>query len=192
MSTSSEIMEAKKMLRKEVLIRRRSLDAQARQRASLCLFQRMLSEEQYCKAEVILGFAGYGDEIDIDAVLEDVLQKGKKLFLPRVNGETMDFYLVTSLQELTEGYKGIREPDGTTEVFSCTKYADKCVLMLMPGVAFDTQGHRMGYGKGFYDKYLEGKSDLQENTIALGFDCQMVAEIPCDERDICPAKIICV
>ena len=66
------------------------------------------------------------------------------------------------------------------------------ILMLMPGVAFDKKRHRIGYGKGFYDRYLAGKEALQLRTIAVGFQCQMVEEIPAEELDIKPYQVICV
>ncbi len=64
--------------------------------------------------------------------------------------------------------------------------------MLMPGVAFDKYRNRIGYGKGFYDKYLQDKKELSIRTIAIGHQCQMVEEIPVMDNDIKPGQIICV
>ena len=89
-----------------------------------------------------------------------------------------------------EGYKGIREPKGDTEVYSGkdASLADK-TLMIMPGVAFDRNRNRMGYGGGFYDRFLSDKPWM--HTIAIGYQCQMFPEIPVEENDIRPGQIIC-
>ena len=63
--------------------------------------------------------------------------------------------------------------------------------MIMPGVAFDAGRNRIGYGKGFYDKYLQDKEALQLRTIAIGFGCQMIDAIPAEENDIRPCQVIC-
>ena len=65
-------------------------------------------------------------------------------------------------------------------------------LVLMPGVAFDPFRNRIGYGKGFYDRFLADKPQLQLRTIAVGYRCQMLEELPADHRDIRPYQVICV
>jgi 5-formyltetrahydrofolate cyclo-ligase len=104
----------------------------------------------------------------------------------------MEFYRINSLEELQAGYRGILEPSGETEKFLFRPgNADK-TLMLMPGVAFDSYRNRIGYGKGFYDRYLADKEELQLHTIGIGFSCQLVDEIPAQEGDIKPYQVICV
>ena len=114
--------------------------------------------------------------------------------MPRVEGDVMHFYRICSLDELTEGYKGIREPDGTTERYEEIKRREsgERVLMIMPGAAFDPLRNRIGYGKGFYDKYLADKEELQNYSIGIGFSCQIVEEIPAMENDIKPYQVITV
>lgn len=186
-------MKAKKAeIRKEVLARRNKLSEEERRRASFLLTERILGHQWYYLSRVILGFVPYGSEIDIKEILQDALQKGKKLYLPKVEGEDMVFYLVESLENLTEGYKGIMEPVGDTPRFVYEEaYADK-VLVLMPGAAFDRARNRIGYGKGYYDRYLMDKAALQLRTIGVGYQCQMVKEIPAEEFDIRPYQVICV
>lgn len=186
-------MKAKKAeIRREVLAQRSKLSVEERRKASFLLSERILGHQWYYLSDVILGFAPLGSEIDIREILQDALQKGKKLYLPKVEGDDMEFYLVESLADLEEGFKGIMEPKGDTPCFAYEEeWADK-VLMLMPGAVFDGMRNRIGYGKGYYDRYLQDKGALQLRTIAVGFQCQMVEEIPSEEFDIRPYQVICV
>lgn len=186
------LQDAKRTLRREVLQRREALTEQERTRASLMLTERILGHQWFYLSDTVLGFAGYGSEINTDEILLECLRKKKRLFLPRVEGEEMHFYLVHSLEELTVGYKGIREPKGDTEKYIYDAAETKRTLMLMPGVAFDLTRGRMGYGKGFYDRFLADKLELQLRTIGVGFACQMVETVPCGEEDIRPYQVICV
>lgn len=186
-------MKAKKAeIRKEILAQRNKLSEEERKRASFLLTERILGHQWYYLSRVILGFVPYCSEIDIREILQDALQKGKKLYLPKVKGEDIEFYLVESLENLEEGYKGIMEPKGDTPRFVYEEaFADQ-VLMLMPGAVFDVNRNRIGYGRGYYDRYLVDKEGLQLRTIGVGFQCQMVEEIPTEEFDIKPYQVICV
>ena len=102
----------------------------------------------------------------------------------------MDFYRIRSLIDLTEGYKGIPEPEAAcTERFTRTMWEkDKArVVMLLPGVAFSESGARIGYGKGYYDRYLSHIPCMER--ISLCYELQMVEAIPADTYDI-PMTII--
>ena len=182
----------KRELRKEVLQRREMLSEAERNRAALMITERILGHQWYYLSDVVLGFAGYGSEINTDEILQETLSSGKALYLPRVEENEMHFYRVYNLSELQIGYKGIREPSGDTERFVYDSELAGRTLMLMPGVAFDLFRNRMGYGKGFYDRFLADKPKLQLRTIGIGHACQMVEEIPCDEYDIKPYQVICV
>ena len=186
------LQDAKKALRRQVLQRREALTEQERKRGALMLTERILGHQWFYLSDVVLGFAGYGTEIDTDEILLECLRKEKQLYLPRVEGEEMQFYLVHSLEELTVGYKGIREPKGDTEKYVYDAAEAERLLMLMPGVAFDLTRGRIGYGKGFYDRFLASKPELQLRTIGIGCACQMVEEVPCGEEDIRPYQVICV
>lgn len=186
-------MEIKKAdIRREVLQYRKALDEVQRQKASIILAERILGHQWYYLSENLLGFVPYGSEIDVREILEDALKRGKKLYLPKVLGEEMEFFRVTSLNELQSGYRGILEPAGNTECFVYDEDLAEKTLMLMPGAAFDKERNRIGYGKGYYDKYLLEKPNLQVRTIGVGFACQMVEQIPSQEWDIRPYQVICV
>lgn len=182
----------KRVLRRQILVRRDALTSQERERASLILTERICGHQWFYLADTILGFVSYGSEIDTTEILQEAIRKGKKVFVPKVEGENMIFYRIDSMESLVEGYKGIWEPLGDTEVFAYESERAEKVLMLMPGAVFDRKRNRIGYGKGFYDRYLADKPGLQLRTVAVGYQCQIVEEIPANEWDIRPYQVICV
>lgn len=185
--------ESKQILRREILKKRGLLSSFEREKAAMLLTDRILGHQWYYLSDTLLGFASYGSEINLDFILTDALEKGKKLFLPKVEGEQLVFYRVEHLEELEIGYKGIREPVGNTEKFqNRTGSLVKHTLMLIPGVAFDKERNRMGYGKGFYDRYLEDKPDLLLRTIGVGYKMQLLDKIPCEKFDKKPYQVICL
>ncbi len=190
-----DIAALKKTVRKQILSLRDSLSENERKRGDVLVTEKILGHQWYYGAEYLLLFASYGSEIDTFLILEDSLIKGKKVYFPKIVGKEMHFYRINSPQDLKEGFKGILEPSGNTECFipefRDPKLSDieNKTLMIMPGVAFDRNRRRIGYGGGFYDRYLSDKPWI--HTIAIGYKCQMLEEIPTDETDIRPGQIIC-
>ncbi len=182
----------KHTLRKEVLQRRDAMPAEQRKQADMAMADRIIGHQWFYRSQVLLAFVNYGSEISTEEIIEEALKKGKKVFVPKVEDASMNFYRIESLEELEKGYKGIREPAGNTECFSYEKYKEQRMLLLMPGVAFDIYGNRMGYGKGFYDRFLADKEVLQTYSIGIGYACQRVDEVPVDEYDKKPYQVILV
>lgn len=160
-----------------------------RQRGDFLVAEKILGHQWYYKAKTVLLFLNYGSEIDTSMLFEDAWQKGKRVYVPKIEGEEMHFYQITHMEQVYEGYKGIREPISNALPFCYQDKKEDEVLMIMPGVAFDRYRNRLGYGKGFYDRYLRDKERI--NTIAIGYKCQMVEELPYEETDIRPNQIIC-
>ena len=185
-----EITNNKRQIRREILSKRDSLIQEERDKASLMMTERILGHQWFYLSNTILGFASYGSEISTDELLLEALKLGKKVYLPKVIENDMVFYRINSLNELKEGYKGIREPIGDTEVYEFREETAKHTLMIIPGVAFDSLRNRIGYGKGFYDRFLADKEELQLRTLAVGFKCQLVDEIPTENNDIKPYQVI--
>lgn len=184
-------MESKAQIRKRILEKRDALTPAQRMRSELLVTERILGHQWYYKAEHVLLFASCGSEISTADIMEDAFRSGKTVYLPKVSGENMHFYRILKGEPLTKGYGGIWEPAGGGErLFGYKENDRESVLMIMPGVAFDPMRNRIGYGKGFYDRYLADKSGL--HTIAVGFDCQMVAGIESCEMDIKPMQVICL
>lgn len=202
-----DFKEQKRAIRREVLAKRDALPEEQRKMADMAMADRIIGHQWFYRAEVLLAFVNYGSEIGTVEIIEEAIRKGKKVFVPRIekvmNGadgslseakaeDIMIFYRITSMEQLTAGYKGILEPDGTTERFDYEKYKERRMLLLMPGVAFDIYGNRMGYGKGFYDRFLRDKEILQTYSIGIGYKCQRVDFIPVEEHDLKPYQVILV
>ena len=184
-------MESKAQIRKRILEKRNALTPSQRMRSEILVTERILGHQWYYKAGEILLFASFGSEIRTRDIMEDAFTGGKKVYLPKVEGEDMHFYQVLPGEPLVKGYGGILEPSGDKErLFVYEEGKKEVVLMLMPGAAFDPMRNRIGYGKGFYDRYLADKRSL--HTIAIGFDCQMTAEIESCATDIKPMQVICL
>ena len=176
-------METKNSIRKEILSVRDGLSDKERASYSKNIADTVMKIHTVQYADNILAFVGYKSEVQTMELIESLLKSGKRVFLPRVNGEEMDFFRIGSLNDLKEGYKGIPEPDETcTEVFVTDDYENMDnTVMLMPGAVFAKDGSRIGYGKGYYDRFLT-KYDIM-NRIALCYSIQIMERIPTDAHD---------
>lgn len=190
--TAEEIKEQKRKLRREILARRNALTDSERERGKLLITERILGHQWYYLSDTILTFVNYGSEICTTEILENALQDGKAVYVPKVEGREMQFYRIHSLTELVEGYKGIPEPEGTSECYAFDPERAKKCLLLMPGSVFDPLGNRLGYGGGFYDRYLADREALRLRSIGIGFRCQQVEQVPVEDTDVRPYQVILV
>lgn len=175
-------MESKKDIRKRVLADRYNLTDSEWEDKSRLIYEKVVTHPFFLQADAVYCYVDYHREVGTRSILEHAWKQGKKVAVPKVNGETMEFYYIHSFKDLKIGYKGILEPE---EDHPAT---DNYALVLMPGAAFDLRCNRIGYGKGYYDKYLHAHPDYK--TLALAFDLQVVDCIPADEYDICPDIIM--
>lgn len=180
----------KKQIRKELLEKRDLLSRENWSKYSKQIEKTILQSKLYKKADSLLLYMDFHGEVGTVSLIEEALLNGKKVYLPKVHenydDNRMDFYKITSTFELVDGYKGIKEP--MPNISTCFEYnPEENVLMLVPGVAFSSNGYRLGYGKGYYDKYLSNKSNII--TVGLCFSLQLVDDLPVNEFDI-PMKYI--
>lgn len=161
-----------------------------RETASYLLADRIIGHQWFYLADNILCFLNFGSEIDTSEMIAEALKLQKKVFVPKISGNEMDFYRICSVSGLPKGYGGIREPMGGSEKYCSQPDENVKTLMLMPGVAFDPENRRLGYGKGFYDRFLQDKDELRRHSIAVGFACQLVAKVPEEAQDIRPYQVI--
>jgi len=187
-----EIVCRKRQIRKEVLARRDRMTINERKIASYRLADKVIGHQWFYRSEIVLCFVSCGSEIDTTEIIQEAFRTGRKVFVPKTEGNMMNFYRICSMEELTAGYRGILEPDGKSERYIYKNEEVHKTLMIMPGVAFDPYRNRIGYGKGYYDRYLADKPLLQLRTIAIGFQCQMTEQIPCEETDIRPYQVLTV
>jgi len=172
----------KQSLRRRIRERKRAMTAEEIQEKSEKLAKLFLASDAYRNARTIYGYLPYNQEVRTLPILEQALRDGKKVAVPKCYGDEMRFIWMDDLSKVEKGYANIPEPIADGPVAN-----DKTALVLMPGLAFDHQGHRIGYGGGFYDRFLE--KEPKHPTIALCFDFQMVDELETEEFDI-PVDIV--
>lgn len=167
----------KKALRAHIREKKRAMTMEEIEARSAKLAQLFLASDYYKNAKSVYGYMPYNQEVRTTSMMEQVLKDGKTLALPKVYGDRMEFIVVTDLSQVAEGYCGIPEPihDGPIA-------ADETALVLMPGMAFDKEGHRMGYGGGFYDKFLA--KEPNHPTLALCYEFQLLPHLETEAHDI--------
>ena len=131
----------------------------------------------YVNAKTIYAYLPYNQEVRTIPILKQALHDGKRVAVPKVFGEEMKFIYLDDFSMVEKGYAGIPEPISDEPVAN-----DKTALVLMPGLAFDMDGHRIGYGGGFYDRFLA--MEPNHPTLALCYDFQVFSHLDTEEFDI--------
>ena len=167
----------KKELRRQISKRKREMTEAEIENASRILGEKFVNSQAYRDAKTIYGYMPYNQEVRTVPMMEQALRDGKRVAVPKVYGDTMKFIYLNDLTKVEAGAYNIPEPVADGPVAE-----DKTALVLMPGLAFDEKGNRMGYGGGFYDKFLASEPD--HPTVALCYAFQMVDEIPTEAYDI--------
>ncbi len=161
-------------------MRRNELLSEQREVTSRQIVQQLLSSSYYKQAEVVFAFAPFRQEVELDSFIEACWSDGKHVYLPRVDAEhkVMQFYRINSWSDLVQGHYGIREPK-----LECVPHSGAAIdLMIMPGAAFDRAKRRLGYGAGYYDRFLR-ELENKPYLIAPAYAMQIVAKVPTDEWD---------
>ena len=167
----------KTQLRAWIRQQKRAMTAEQIEKASRQLGEKFAACQQYIQAKTIYGYMPYNQEVRTVPMLEQAMKDGKQVAVPKVYGDTMRFILVTDLTAMEKSEFGIPEPIADGPVAD-----DPNALVLMPGLAFTAKGDRMGYGGGFYDKFLA--QEPAHPTVALCYDFQLVDSLPTEEYDI--------
>jgi len=169
----------KKEIRKNILALRQEMPLDLQTEKSRLIIEKLLQHPAYRNAECVLCYIDAKGEVKTDELIEHAWKHGKLVAVPKVHGNDMKFYYISSYEELETGTFGILEPK--TSCTELTSIPDNSVV-IMPGVAFDLTGNRIGYGKGYYDRYFADQTNLCK--IALAFSLQIVPEIASDPFDI--------
>ena len=167
----------KKELRASIRARKRAMTEEEITSRSEALGRLFLESEAYKNAKTIYGYLPYNQEVRTVPMLEQALRDGKRVAVPKCYGDEMRFIFMDDLSKVEKGYANIPEPIADGPVAD-----DPTALVLMPGLAFDPQGHRIGYGGGFYDKFLSAEPN--HPTLALCYEFQMLPELKTEEHDI--------
>lgn len=182
----------KQEIRSEISYKKSLLTRKEIDERSLILADKFCALDEYKNTKCIFAYVSYNQEVNTKYIIEKAWADGKRVAVPKTlasgntlnkNGKVipdyMEFIYIDSFDELEDGYVGIKEP-----CFDEKKVAqEKDVLILMPGLAFDKEGNRIGYGGGFYDKYLSSHYDMKFTKVALCFEFQFFDSIPIDPHD---------
>ncbi len=166
----------KKALRAAIRAQKRAMTEEQIWEKSRLLGEQLRADPLYRQASCIYGYLPYNQEVRTTDMLRQALLDGKRVAVPKVYGDTMRFLYITDFSQIAPGYCGIPEPAFDEPV---AQEAD--ALVLMPGLAFDRNGNRMGYGGGFYDQFLA--REPEHPTVALCYDFQMVESVPVEDFD---------
>lgn len=172
--------ELRDLIRKQ----KRQFTPQQLEELSLPIVTRL--KARLAEAQTIMAYYSLPDEVCTHQLIDELVAQGKTVLLPKVlDDETMELCRYTGRHSLREGAFHIMEPIGITEGrFSCYDID----IALVPGVAFDAQGHRLGRGRGYYDRFLHTVPEIRK--IGLCFDFQKVQEVPVDDFDISVDEVI--
>ena len=176
----------KKQMREAVLARRDAVPPSARAAASRAIVEKCCALAKYQSANVALVYIGFGSEMETQPLFERILADGKIAVLPRVDraSQALVLHSVRAMGELVTSKWGIREPHPDAPVVQIGDIE----FVLLPGVAFDRTGSRLGYGRGYYDRLLL-HADPVLVRVAAGFSCQIVDKVPTGPHD---QKIDCL
>ncbi len=181
--------DAKSAIRRELLLKRDALSQDARRGKSGAIARRLLEQPEYRLAGFVLCYVNFRSEVGTRGIIARALMDGKKVILPKVDRKAHRlrlFEITDEADDLEAGYMGIYEPvEGRAREAS----PGEVDLVVLPGVGFDAEGGRLGYGGGYYDRVIE---TLRPGVplVALAFDLQVVGHIPVEGHDKRVDKII--
>ena len=180
------IKSAKRALRKEILAQRDAQDVGERVQKSYAVMERLLEMPEFRGADKIFIYASYKSEVVTHDIITTALRMGKQVAVSKMGAgsKTMALYRIQSLEELTPNEIGIPEPEDNSLRRVRDDWPD---LVIFPGAVFDTQGNRIGYGGGYYDKFISQVGKVPK--VALAFELQIVEGVPHEGHDV-PMDVI--
>lgn len=165
------VKEKKALLRKELSQKRKQLDRDVKREMDDRICKYILSMATYRYADTVLLYYPLQDEVDITPVLKRAWQDKKTVLLPRCSKDesgVMDFFVVTCQEELESGAFGVMEPKLSCPIYSREGFKPS-FMCVMPAMTFDKDGFRLGYGKGYYDRYLQGFDGIKVGVVYSDF-----------------------
>lgn len=172
----------KQEIRRRILALRESISETEWRQKTRDIAEKVTEHPAFLRAEEIYCYMDFRREVGTRGIIEKAWELNKKVAIPRIEGKRMEFYYISSFTETHPGRFGIVEPNNIKPA------SGRDGLMLMPGAVFDHKLHRIGYGGGFYDRYLKTHTALF--LMALAFEFQVLAHIPHEEYDICPHILV--
>lgn len=167
---------------------RAAFAGEERRKADEEIWRKVVSLPEYTASGRVFAYASFGSEIDTGRFLRRCLADGKELYLPRVTGKEMVFRRVRDLGVLVPGVFGIPEPDESCEAADLYAGTAAEKFVLMPGLAFDRERRRLGYGGGYYDRTFADCTDFF--FCAAAYQIQIVGQVPAEEWDLKASVIL--
>ncbi|MFH1256119.1 MAG: 5-formyltetrahydrofolate cyclo-ligase [Candidatus Diapherotrites archaeon] len=167
----------KQLLREKALAKRGALSAKQVREKSRKIAERLFRLREFIEAKNIFCYMGFGNEVQTRKITEGALKSGKGVFVPKVKGKKMLACAFTSFKAMEKSAFGIFEPKKCRSI-----PLKKIDLVIAPGLAFDRKLNRLGFGKGFYDRFLK-KLPKKTKRIALAFECQVFGKVPAEKKD---------
>lgn len=211
------VVDEKREFRKSAIAKRNSLDEKSREKWSESIADQVMELVRKLSVKNVLIYASYGSEVDTFGLMKRLWKENVDIYCPKVEGASedsnaaadrgealkkMEFYKISGPEDLEEGFKGILEPktsikydaedaaqDNVAECAQLETLEKKNTIIIVPGCAFDREGHRMGYGGGFYDRYLANHPELKK--VGICFEQQICENVPCDAYDVRMDLVIC-
>lgn len=177
----AKIEEDKKILRDHFRKRIRHQSMEARQSKSRIITDLVIDLPAYRKSRTVMLYVALDEEVDTRAILERARQDHKVILLPVIlaSSEELICAELKNSGRMKPGKYGIMEPEDWSEPFPLAELD----LVIVPGLAFDKKNHRLGRGKGYYDRFL-AKLDSKVSTLGLAYDVQLTEELPVSSHDV--------
>lgn len=166
----------KSEIRKWVKERRSSLETASETGWNEAICRQLLNLNDIRYAFCVYCYASFHGEVSTWRFMEALLRQGKYIAVPKVAGKELEFYAISGEKDLEEGVMGIMEPKS-----SCLKIRDPEAPVIVPGIAFDREGNRIGYGGGYYDRFFQ--QEPHHRRIAVAYDFQIFDKIPSEAHD---------
>lgn len=180
---------SKKSLRKDMSYKRNMLSNEDIDVLSESIFEKLMSLDMLTRDINILTYVSYKSEVKTNKIIDYCFDNNITVYTPKVRGENMDFYKISSYKQLEKGAYGILEPV-SEDMYVNNNYDKPKDIIIMPGLIFDPDGNRLGYGGGYYDRYLYKHKNLYKIAICYDFQVTDNNIISAEPHDIKPDMII--
>lgn len=177
----------KQEIRKSMKQLKSHLGEADREAFSKNILKRLYQSPEYKKCSQVFSYVSFNQEVITTDLILTALSQKKKVAVPKITGDRMQFYYINSIEDLKPGILGILEPVTTEEAIP-HPWEDN--LIIVPGLAFDKHRNRIGYGRGYYDSFFMKYGNCPLKKIALAYDFQVLSELPAEEHDIKVDQII--
>ena len=185
--TNADSQAKKKALRTLIRDRIEALPTGALHQEGEAAAQKLRASEPWQAFPAVLIFLSGSREIDTDPLLEGAMRDGKRIFAPKMEGDDIRFYRIQGFEDWQAGPFGIREP-AETRGRTALEIETERALVVVPGAAFDWEGNRIGYGKGYYDRFFASiaQANRKYNFCYAGYcgGFQIVEQVPTDPWDV--------